>query len=96
MTISEHAIVTLKFSILTQFTDSSSFVLDIDHNLECSMCHNIGSLKSYSCFGCHEHSMNNLVQEHREEGVTNIDDCVSCHKSAEEDEAHGEGEKEDD
>ena len=96
MMISEHAIVTLKFSILTQFTDSNSFVLDRDHNVKCSTCHNTGSLKSYSCFGCHEHSTDKLLQEHREEGITNIDDCVSCHKSAADYEAHGKGEEEDD
>jgi hypothetical protein len=65
------------------------FVLDRDHNVECSTCHNTGSLKSYSCFGCHEHSTNKLLQEHIEEGITNIDNCVSCHKSADEEEGHG-------
>ena len=78
------------------FNHSNFFVLDRDHNVKCSTCHNTGSLKSYSCFGCHEHSTNKLREEHSEEGITNIDNCVSCHKSADEDEAHGKGSKEND
>lgn len=66
------------------FDHSEFFILDKDHNIECSTCHVRNNFKTYSCFGCHEHNQNKILQEHREEGIFNISDCVSCHKSGDE------------
>ncbi len=68
------------------FNHSSFFILDQNHNTDCTTCHTQNNLKTYTCFGCHEHSANATQNEHREEGITNINNCVRCHKSANEDE----------
>jgi hypothetical protein len=41
----------------------------------------------YTCYGCHEHSRSNIRGEHREEGIYDYENCVECHRSADEDEA---------
>lgn len=67
------------------FDHSRFFVLDQNHNTTCTTCHMGGNFKRYTCYGCHEHQQSNIIAEHREEGITRIDNCVSCHRSA-----HGE------
>ncbi len=74
------------------FDHTAYFVLDRDHNSRCSTCHVANNYRQYTCYGCHEHTVSNISEEHREEGISNFTNCVSCHKSAEE----GEGEGEDD
>jgi hypothetical protein len=66
------------------FDHSSYFLLDQNHNTTCNTCHTKNNFQIYSCFGCHEHSENNIIAEHNEEGVFNISNCVSCHKSGNE------------
>jgi hypothetical protein len=46
----------------------------------CQTCH-ADSLDRYTCYGCHEHSPRGMAQEHREEGIRDIEDCASCHRS---------------
>jgi hypothetical protein len=67
------------------FDHSNYFVLDKDHNVECNTCHTNNNFKIYTCYGCHEHSESKIIEEHREEGISNITNCVSCHKSSDED-----------
>lgn len=69
------------------FDHSRFFVLDRNHNTTCTTCHQGGNYKRYTCYGCHEHQQANIIAEHREEGITRIDNCVRCHRSA-----HGEAE----
>lgn len=71
------------------FDHSRFFTLDRNHNTSCTTCHVGGNYKRYTCFGCHAHQQANIIAEHREEGITRIDNCVSCHRSA-----HGEPEGE--
>jgi hypothetical protein len=72
------------------FDHDAYFVLDNDHNVKCATCHLSNNYNTYTCYGCHEHTVSNILQEHREEGITNITNCVSCHRSSDEDEAkHG-------
>ncbi|MBL7924856.1 MAG: cytochrome c3 family protein, partial [Bacteroidia bacterium] len=66
------------------FDHDQYFVLDKDHNVKCETCHKAGNFKDYTCYGCHEHSLAGIRSEHREEGIRNIDNCVRCHKSADE------------
>ena len=66
------------------FDHSSKFFLDSDHNTKCITCHTNNNYKAYTCYGCHEHTAGDILSEHNEEGINNIDDCVSCHKSANE------------
>lgn len=64
------------------FDHDRLFVLDRPHNAPCATCHPDNDLKHYTCYGCHEHTPANIRAEHLEEGIRNIDDCVSCHRSA--------------
>ncbi|MBK9540831.1 MAG: class III cytochrome C family protein [Bacteroidetes bacterium] len=66
------------------FQHSDYFQLDKDHNVQCSTCHIPSNFKSYTCYGCHEHSLNKIKQEHNEEGIYSFDNCTKCHKSANE------------
>lgn len=65
------------------FDHGRSFVLDRDHNAPCSTCHTTSNdFKRYTCFGCHEHTPANVRAKHEKEGIGNFDNCVSCHRSA--------------
>jgi hypothetical protein len=83
------------------FDHTKYFGLDGDHNVRCVTCHVRNDYSRYTCYGCHEHSPSNIRSEHMEEGIRNFDNCVKCHRSAEEQgireetEKH-EGEHEDD
>jgi len=74
---------TIKWKTST-FDHSTKFILDSDHNTKCITCHTNNNYKTYTCYGCHEHTVGNILSEHNEEGINNIDNCVSCHKSANE------------
>jgi hypothetical protein len=63
------------------------FVLAGPHQVECTTCHAAANFKTYSCFGCHEHQPDAIREEHLEEGIRNIDDCVRCHRNPEEEPA---------
>lgn len=76
------------------FDHSSKFVLDNDHNTRCNTCHLNNNYKSYTCYGCHEHSPGKIADEHNEEGISNFDNCVSCHKSGSEHDFKREGNRE--
>lgn len=67
------------------FNHNKFFILDNDHNVSCVNCHKTKDYKTYTCFSCHEHSINNIREEHLEEGITNFTNCIKCHKSANED-----------
>jgi hypothetical protein len=67
------------------FDHDRYFLLDRDHNTACTTCHLGGNYKQYTCYGCHEHQQAWIIAEHREEGITTIQNCVRCHRSA-----HGE------
>ncbi len=64
------------------------FRFDRDHPPDdCEVCHTGGNYERYTCYGCHEHSERNVRGEHLEEGIRDFQDCVKCHRSADEDEA---------
>jgi hypothetical protein len=73
------------------------FLLDRDHNASCETCHTNNDFKRYTCFGCHEHTLEKIRTKHEKEGIPNFENCVSCHRSAEgeagEAGEHGEGRK---
>ncbi len=60
-------------------------VFPIDHGESgrspCKTCHlDPKNYKSYTCYGCHEHSRARVAAEHRGEVRTqNLDDCLECH-----------------
>ncbi|MEQ1541885.1 MAG: cytochrome c3 family protein [Novosphingobium sp.] len=67
------------------FAHDKYFRLDRAHNVSCAICHPGGNFKRYTCYGCHEHDPARVLAEHREEGIRNIDNCVRCHRSPDED-----------
>lgn len=69
----------------------------------CVLCHQDAprSYRTYTCYGCHEHSPESVRREHLEEGIRDYRDCMSCHPTGREDEAErrsrgGEGRSDED
>jgi hypothetical protein len=73
------------------FDHDKYFVLDRDHNARCVTCHVRNDYSRYTCYGCHEHSVASIRREHIEEGIRNFDNCVECHRSADEHDIRGPG-----
>ncbi len=63
-----------------EFSGEHTFPLDHGEsgNTSCVTCHPVG-FKSYTCYGCHEHNEANVGSEHREEGISNFENCMECH-----------------
>jgi hypothetical protein len=64
------------------FEHDKLFRLDSDHRVSCATCHIKGNYQRYTCYGCHEHSKTKVLAQHREEGISDIDNCVRCHRDA--------------
>lgn len=79
--------------IPSTFDHSAYFTLDQNHNASCNTCHSTNNFKSFTCFGCHEHSEQKIIAEHNEEGIYNITNCASCHKSGNEHEIKENGKR---
>ncbi len=73
---------TTKKWLPSTFNHSSYFQLDENHNTDCNTCHSNNNFSTYTCYGCHEHSRNKMMEEHTEEGISNFTNCISCHGSA--------------
>lgn len=71
------------------FDHDKYFRLDGDHNVRCATCHVGSDYRRYTCYGCHEHTPENMRAEHAEEGIRNLDNCVKCHRGSGEVEGHG-------
>jgi hypothetical protein len=54
----------------------------------CATCHP-STLTGYTCYSCHEHNQSSIQSKHREEGISNLNDCVRCHPSGREAEGGG-------
>lgn len=85
---------TNKAWIPADFDHARYFRLDGEHNAECSTCHVQNDYGEYTCYGCHEHTPAGIRAEHLEEGIRDFQNCVTCHRSA--DEGEGEGDEDDD
>lgn len=66
------------------FDHDKHFELDRDHNTRCVTCHVRNDYSTYTCFGCHEHTANNIRRKHIKEGIRDFDNCVECHRNADE------------
>ena len=64
------------------FDHDKYFLLDKDHNTQCETCHLKNDYKRYTCYGCHEHTPAKILAEHQEEGIRDFENCVECHRSA--------------
>ena len=73
------------------FDHNKYFVLDRDHTTRCVTCHVRNDYSRYTCYGCHEHTQENIRREHIKEGIRDYDNCVECHRSADEHDIRGRG-----
>jgi len=69
------------------FDHDRYFVFDRDHKASCETCHQQEDYKTYTCFGCHEHTPRNIQAEHNEERIYNTKNCAECHPSGNEHDA---------
>jgi Class III cytochrome C family len=69
------------------FEHSRFFVLEGDHQVTCATCHPGSDYRTWTCYGCHEHQADKIRTKHLKEGIPNFQNCVRCHRSAE-DEGH--------
>ena len=74
------------------FDHDKYFVLDRDHTTRCVTCHVRNDYKQYTCYGCHEHTPANVRREHVDEGIRDFNNCVECHRSADEHDIRNRGE----
>lgn len=74
------------------FAHDKMFLLDKDHNAKCVTCHLGNDYRKFTCYGCHEHQESRIRAKHLEEGIQNFNNCVECHRSAQE-EPQGKGER---
>ena len=74
------------------FDHNKYFVLDKDHNTSCATCHARNDYSRATCYGCHEHTPDNIRRKHIEEGISKFDNCVECHRSANKHDIKGGGE----
>ena len=73
------------------FEHDKLFRLDGDHNASCVTCHQGNDYSRYTCYGCHEHTPDNVARKHQKEGIRDFESCVACHRSAKgESDGHGE------
>lgn len=66
------------------FDHDKYFRLDRDHDVKCATCHAGDDYGRYTCYGCHEHTPENIRRSHVEEGIRDFKNCVACHRSADE------------
>lgn len=71
------------------FDHSKYFKLDRDHNTQCITCHMRNDYSRYTCYGCHEHTPENIRRKHIKEGIREYTNCVECHLSANEHDIRG-------
>lgn len=62
------------------------FELDQDHDAPCVTCHEGKDYRRYTCYGCHEHTPDNIRRIHSEGGVRIrfYENCARCHINADE------------
>lgn len=64
-----------------------SFPLDHGEGVEiaCTVCHT-ETYAQYTCYGCHEHQPDEVLESHREEGIAEADlpACAACHPTGSE------------
>ena len=67
------------------FDHQEYFVFDQNHPALCSNCHTSSEIyKIWNCYGCHEHTKDRIRNKHIEEGISNYDNCIKCHRTGSE------------
>lgn len=65
------------------FDHEPLFSLTGHHEVACKTCHVGRDYQTYTCYGCHEHTRSKIREKHVEEGITDYENCVKCHRSDE-------------
>jgi len=77
------------------FNHIKFFRFDRNHPSDCRGCHDLQKgFKEYTCYNCHEHRRVRVAKKHRKEGIRNFENCVSCHRTGDEDDAKRERKRE--
>ncbi len=66
---------------------SFAHTFPLDHrgaNGNCQTCHPGGNYATYTCYTCHD--AGEIAGKHREEGITDLANCVRCHPTGREEE----------
>lgn len=71
------------------FDHAKHFILDGDHDTACATCHVGDNYRAFTCYGCHEHRPEEIRAKHLEEGIRDFENCVRCHRSAQEEPGEG-------
>jgi len=81
-----HNLQAWKPALLTRHT----FRLDhgTDQQIACQTCHT-DSYSEHTCYGCHDHQLEEMQDIHAVEGILEIDICIECHPTGEPGEATG-------
>ena len=66
-----------------EFNGQHFFPLSHSGGASCATCHP-ASFATYTCYGCHEHSEEEVREKHLDEGIGNFQNCMECHPSGEE------------
>jgi mono/diheme cytochrome c family protein len=55
-------------------------------NIACQTCH-IEKYSENTCYECHDHDPNQMIDVHEAEGIVEFDQCISCHPTGDAGEA---------
>lgn len=75
------------------FNHDKFFLLDGDHSATCATCHTNNDYSRFTCYGCHEHQADRIRAKHVEEGISDFENCVECHRSSSEENSGKRNEK---
>ena len=70
------------------FNGAHTFPINHGDAIGCRDCHT-SSLNTYTCYTCH--NQNEIINQHREENISNINNCIACHPTGNAEEGHGGG-----
>jgi len=72
------------------FDHTKYFRFDGNHPSDCANCHDMNkTLKTYTCYNCHEHTPSRIAKKHLKEGIVEFENCVKCHTTGDKKETHG-------
>ena len=80
-----HGLEAWKPALLTRHT----FLLDHggDGKLTCNTCHTM-TYSEHTCYGCHDHTPEQMETVHTEQDIVDITNCVQCHPTGQEGEGN--------